>query len=335
MPDRKYFRTDRPEAVARDLVAKHGRCWVDGNWQAVKYRLEPSKLGRITRYYLGRGPSIRDLQNWQRFGGLAIETWRPMPYRNNNPRTPGLVLLECPRSVEELEARALHCTDTVVVFSPPCWDLLQKFVEITHPGEDVCRQFHARLPHLHQRITLEQAAIAQALGYDTADTVPVSLEDNRQALRMARAIGMVDELLPAECQPVKLIDRPKHGELQDEWDAVERGAPEAAGWRVVSDDTFPGNRNWKFDLMLMSQARMGYVYLGEPLAFVRMDKTPDFAHAQDAHDDALRRFREVARLVMGWPRYDVSHMPDPIKARRRRRKPDEGSESDNSEAMID
>jgi hypothetical protein len=326
MDDIKYFRTDRPEAVARDLVARHGRCWVDGNWTLVKYRLDPPKLGHVQKYYVGRSRSARDLQNWARFGGLAIETWRERPYRNTNPSTPALLFLECPMSIAELEARSLHCRGVVVVYRPLSWDLWDSWVELSSPGEDACRRFHAGLEYLHQRITVEQAAITSAMGYDTVDTVPVSLADHRNALRLARAMGVLDELLSAECQPVNLILRPEHGELLETWEAIERRAPQGAGWRVVSDDLFPGYHNWRFELMQM--ARMGYVFLGEPQAFIKLDRQPQFERAQVIHDDALIRFREVARLVMSWPSYPLDHLPDPIKTRRPRRskrKPDEGS----------
>ena len=332
----QVYYSGQVELVARDLYQKHTRVWVDASWRIHKHPVDRTLLGRVPTYHIRRNGgslSSMSIEQWMRHGGVAIKHFQPRPFFNDSPRSPAVILNECPLSMEALEARSINASAVLVVRVPSTWEIHEKFVDDTHPGALECAQFKRELDYLHQRTSDDHSEITKVMAHDS-NTVAVDLGEIRGAGRMGRAMGVMPDAGPYDAQCVRLAVMPqKSDELTELWHHVDHYAPEVAGWKLVTDDLLPGDYNWKFHLVRL--ARMGFVRLGPSLVFLRVDKLPDYDAAQAQRLAAIERLREVQRMLGTARYYAVDHVQAPLRKRLRRRKSPAGEECGNLERTLD
>lgn len=280
------YQTTDMEATVNLMAARHHRVKVDAVYenrsdQRIRFRTDmldrrytdirlASKQSSVNEWFIARSVGV-------------------FHYANDFPAD-GLLIVECPRSVDRLNDQAIMAMISIV-YRPPLWDAHWNAHEWRHPSVLALQGFYRMV-----RGSGEHPGLEEAVGLPHSCILEDS--EGHKQLRMALLPGKMYETI----YRIILRMRPEgHDGLV--WDAV-KAQPKIDGAHVITSRRLWENvrfyRKW-----LGRMERAGYIEQKPALvAYQAWDLMPDWRKITRDNQKAEDDLREVIALVEGLPMYD-------------------------------
>lgn len=308
------YRTDSPEKCIRALHAKYGRVWVnqvfDTNGKVI---LRKGDIADLPIYKDARGNTLKPLSAWERYGGIVLQSFTDS-LQGHTPSVPALLILECPTTIQKLTIATHPARDAFVVLIPVTWRLHEMRLAQLHPGRVACEAFYEHLMSTHQRMSDDHAAMAWSMGHELSETAAIEADQYTRYEYHGRALEILPDTGAPSVWPVKIIGEPDpFSPVLPTYRVILDRAPDVAGYKLVYNQMFddlPGI-HWKTHITRMR--RSGVLYAAPQLSFLSVKKEPQYAHAEEQHQAALRRLQQVIKLVLSWPEYPIGGVRGRLK----------------------